>query len=96
MHVREVMEVLALVERIAFGKMDERLANFLLQRFQNQRRTSRVIRTTHEEIAAELGSAREVISRTLKDFERIGAIKISRGRIQLLREDILRESGRSD
>jgi CRP/FNR family transcriptional regulator len=44
---------------------------------------TRELQVTHESIAAELGSAREPISRLLKDFENQGAILLSRGRITL-------------
>jgi len=39
--------------------------------------------TTHEELAAELGTVREVVSRLLKDFERTGMVTMSRGRLEL-------------
>jgi CRP/FNR family transcriptional regulator len=73
--------VMALVEEVAFRRLDERLAEYLLT--QGPETQDGVLHITHAEIAAELGSAREVISRLLKDFERVGAIKISRGTIQL-------------
>ena len=44
---------------------------------------------THEHIAAELGTVREVISRVLKEFERMGAVNIQRGRIELQDSRIL-------
>ncbi len=75
--------VMALVEEIAFNRLDSRLAHYLRQSFANEGRPVRVLHATHEKIAAELGSAREVISRLLKEFERTGAIKLTRGRITL-------------
>lgn len=48
---------------------------------------------THESIAAELGSAREPISRLLKDFEHQGAILLSRGRITLTNPEGLAGDG---
>ena len=45
---------------------------------------------THAEIAADLGTAREVVSRLLKEFERLGAISLARGRITLNDSDLLR------
>jgi CRP/FNR family transcriptional regulator len=86
-----VAGVMALVEEIAFGKMDRRLAEFLLQRFANKGRPIKVLRLTHEQIASELGSAREVMSRLLKDFERSGAIELARGRLLLCNEDTLKK-----
>lgn len=84
-----VIDVMVLVEELAFRKMDNRLARLLLQRFMQRDRPLRVISTTHEELAGELGTAREVVSRLLKEFERIGAVRIGRGRVELLDETIL-------
>jgi len=82
--------MMALVEEVAFSRMDKRLADCLLERFANQDRPSAGIATTHERLAAELGSAREVVSRLLKEFERRGAIRLGRGRIELREIDRLR------
>ncbi|MBT7199411.1 MAG: Crp/Fnr family transcriptional regulator [Candidatus Marinimicrobia bacterium] len=74
--------VLSLIEEITFGKLDERLLKFLEERslaFPGKQG----IQMTHEEIATELGSVREVISRILKDFERRGLLQQSRGKILL-------------
>lgn len=83
--------VLSLVEEITFNKMDRRLAEYLKTKFCNEGRPVRVIQATHEHIAGELGSAREVISRLLKEFEREGAIELARGRILLRDADILQK-----
>ena len=45
----------------------------------------------HEDIAAELGTAREVVSRLLEMFERRDAIRLSRGRIEIRNDALLRE-----
>jgi CRP/FNR family transcriptional regulator len=71
--------VMAVVDEVAFRRMDARLASFLLER---GRRTD-LIRVTHQEIAAELGSSREVISRLLEDFSDLGLIRLGRGTIAL-------------
>jgi len=89
-----IVEVLTLVETIAFRKIDERLADFLLQYLQRDSMNANTIAITHEEIAAELGSAREVISRTLNEFERYGAIQKTRGLIRLVKTEILKERTR--
>jgi len=78
---------MTLFEEVAFGKMDARLAAFLLQRFESKP----FVAATHEEIAAELGTAREVVGRLLKDFATAGAIEVGRGRLELRNEAILRE-----
>jgi len=72
--------VMAIVEEVAFRRMDARLASFLIEHGLR----SDVIHVTHQEIAAELGSSREVISRLLEDFSAEGMIKVNRGSIQLL------------
>ena len=87
---QRVVDVMMLVEELAFRRMDERLARLLIQRCSSPERSLRVIAGTHEELAGELGTAREVVSRVLKEFERLGAIIVARGRIELRNEGILR------
>lgn len=77
-----MVDVMTLVEEIAFKKLDIRLAQYLCDGFFGGGGTKE-LQVTHENIAAELGSAREPISRLLKDFENQGAILLSRGRITL-------------
>lgn len=79
-------DAMSLVEVVAFQTIDSRLADLLLRRFARRR----VISATHEGIAAELGTGREVVSRLLKGYERTGAILISRGRLELRDASILR------
>jgi len=80
---RRLTDVLALLEEISFGRMDRRLAEFLSKRFAESGGEGGVLTMTHEQIAAELGTAREVVSRLLKELERSGAVGLSRGRITL-------------
>lgn len=87
---RRLVEVMTLVEEVAFRKMDVRLAELLLRRFAQKGAAPRVTLTTHEELAAELGTAREVVSRLLKEFERTGIVAVSRGRLELRDEAQLR------
>lgn len=75
-------ELLTLIDHIAFRAMDERLAYYL----DNQReklRTSK-LHITHSEIATDLHSSREVISRLLKKLEQQGKVKLHRQFIELL------------
>lgn len=81
--------VLEVVEEVAFRRLDARLADYLLHQ-SSQAAHADEVRTTHEAIAAELGSSREVISRLLKDFEREGMVALSRSRIRLQNGDSLR------
>lgn len=71
-------EIIELLEEVTFGRLDDRLSEYLVQKAENG-----VLQTTHQGIANELGSSREVISRLLKDFERKGRVSLSRNRIQL-------------
>ncbi|MBT6095789.1 MAG: Crp/Fnr family transcriptional regulator [Rhodospirillaceae bacterium] len=73
-------DLMVLVEEVAFRRLDLRLADFLLE---NQG-SEGSITTTHQALAVELGSVREVVSRVLKEFERRGWVKLARGRIEVL------------
>ena len=75
-------ELLKTVDLIAFKKMDERLLNYLEQKAKVQE--SNTLHITHQEIASELNSSREVISRLLKTLEKIGEIKLGRNQIDLI------------
>ena len=72
--------VMAVVDEVVFKRMDRRVASLLL----NQAKVRNSLRITHQEIAAELGSSREVISRILEDFSREGLIESGRGTIEIL------------
>lgn len=71
--------LITLVEEVAFGKIDIRLAKHLL----NQRDDENILTSTHQNIATELGSAREVISRQLKELETKGYLILNRGSIKI-------------
>lgn len=71
--------MMMLVEEVAFGRIDLRLARFLL----DHRDADGGLTTTHQVLAVELGTAREVVSRQLKEFERRGLVALARGRIEL-------------
>lgn len=81
-------DVMLLVEEVTVRRMDARLASWLLRTSAIQR-DKMTIPVTHDELALELGTAREVVSRLLKDFERKGGIRLSRGRLTILDEAIL-------
>ncbi|RPI91178.1 MAG: Crp/Fnr family transcriptional regulator [Chloroflexi bacterium] len=72
--------VMAVVDEVVFRRMDCRVASLLL----NQTKVQNPLRITHQEIAAELGSSREVISRILEDFSREELIESGRGTIEVL------------
>ncbi len=73
--------IMALIEEIVFGRLDERLEDYLIEKSENDE-----LLTTHQNIANDLGSSREVISRLLKDFEKNGKVLLSRNRIRLCSE----------
>jgi len=72
--------LITLVEEVAFGKLDIRLAKCLLKHQEN----THIIKITHQELATELGSAREVISRQLKELEQKKMILLHRGSIAII------------
>ena len=79
-------ELANLVEVVASQTIGRRLTDLLLRHFDKRH----VISVTHEEIADELGTAREVVSRLLKRYERAGAILISRSHLELIDAAMLR------
>lgn len=84
---QRLVSVMAIVEEIAFRRMDARLVSFLLERSLR----SDMIHITHQEIAAELGSSREVVSRILEDFSAKGMLEVSRGSIHILDRQTLQD-----
>ncbi|MEO1280934.1 MAG: Crp/Fnr family transcriptional regulator [Pseudomonadota bacterium] len=72
--------VMAVLERVAFVKIEQRLAGILMQRADNE---GRVV-NTHQELATAIGSAREVISRRLETFARKGLVQLERGEIRIV------------
>jgi CRP/FNR family transcriptional regulator len=76
---QRLVTILELLGEITFEKMDERLFNFLVEKSENS-----TLQMTHQQIANDLGTAREVVSRLLKDFERKGKLVLSRGHIRLI------------
>lgn len=72
--------VMETIEEVAFRKMDERIEEYLKKHSKDD-----IIEATHQQIAAELGTSREVVSRILKDFEKQKAIEINRGKIKILK-----------
>jgi len=71
--------VIATVEEVAFRRVDARLAELILTLAEAQPTLTR----THQELASELGTAREVVSRILKDFEREQLITLGRGSLTI-------------
>jgi CRP/FNR family transcriptional regulator len=74
-------ELLDVVDAIAFKKLDERILDFVKNKAKLS--NSKVINLTHEQIANELGSARVVVSRLLKQLETEGVVELGRNKITL-------------
>jgi CRP/FNR family transcriptional regulator, anaerobic regulatory protein len=77
---KRITDLFQVIEDIAFQRVDIRLA----QKLVDLARGSGEVRATHQQLAAELGTAREVISRQLGEFQRRGWIGQTRGVIELL------------
>jgi len=77
MYNARLAEVIELVEAVAFQKLDARLAQLLIHR-------GPVVQSTHQRLAEELGSVREIVSRLLGNFAARGWVALDRERITLL------------
>lgn len=75
-----LMSVMEIVDEVTFRRMDSRLAALLVKRATVQN----PVMMTHQEIASELGSSREVISRLLETIASHGIIRVERGAIHVL------------
>ncbi|MCK9282757.1 MAG: Crp/Fnr family transcriptional regulator [Rhodocyclaceae bacterium] len=73
-----IAELMQLVEEVAFARLDRRLAKLLLSRESN------MLGITHQQLAEELGSVREIVSRLLKGFAAQGLVSLGREQIVLL------------
>ncbi len=72
-----IAELMQLVEAVAFQRLDQRLAALLLGK-------GKVVHTTHQALADELGSVREIVSRLLKTFAEQGLVSLSRENIEIV------------
>lgn len=87
-----ISDLLLLIEEVAFGRIDVRLAQLLLER----RGRDGCVRAAHQQLSVELGTAREVVSRQLKEFERRSWVAHHRGYVELLDDEALNAlSGKS-
>lgn len=75
-------ELLEIINAIAFKKMDERLLNLLHKK--EELSGSKIFSITHEQLANELGTARVVVSRLLKQLEENGNLQLGRNKITLM------------
>ncbi len=80
-----ISELMQLVEEVAFARLDQRLAKLLLARNET------TINATHQQLADELGSVREIVSRLLKGFAAQGLVTLGREQITLTDSDGLQK-----
>jgi len=89
---RRITDLFYVIEEIAFRRIDIRLAQKLLE----LGRDTGSLHTTHQQLATELGTAREVISRQLQDFQRRGWVVLSRAVVTLTDTAALEKLARSE
>lgn len=82
-----LISVISMLSDIAFARMDDRVANYLLQRSRESGQPE--LHLTHQDIANELGTAREVVTRVLRTLEDACAIRIGRGTITVIDPTLL-------
>jgi CRP/FNR family transcriptional regulator len=80
-----IAELMQLVEEVAFARLDQRLAKALLAK------NGSVLGITHQQLADELGSVREIVSRLLKGFAAQGLVALGREQVTLLDRDGLQK-----
>ncbi|UJF33614.1 Crp/Fnr family transcriptional regulator [Paenibacillus hexagrammi] len=79
--ILRMTQMTTLLDHIAFRPIEYRIASWLLGK---AAAANDPIRITHDQLAVELGTAREVVSRALKQFEKQGFVQVSRGRILIM------------
>ena len=82
--VQKFSEVLWTIQQVLFMKIDQRIALALYDEMIRQK--SKVISIRHEDLAKQIGSVREVVSKTLKYLEQEGVVSLGRGKIEILDE----------
>jgi CRP/FNR family transcriptional regulator, anaerobic regulatory protein len=76
------LDLMDTINQLVFNRLDERLLHFLEEKFSQSKDT--VISITHQQIANDLGTAREVVSRLMKKLEREGKIEQGRNQVKLI------------
>lgn len=72
-----IAELMQVIEEVAFHKLDQRLASLLLGK-------GKLVHATHQQLADDLGSVREMVSRLLKGFAEQGLVRLSREQVEIL------------
>ena len=81
-------DIISVVEEVAFKRIDLRLAEQMMSALD---RGERRLAKTHAELAADVGSSREVVSRILRDFSERGLIRSRRGEIEIVDAEAIRQ-----
>ncbi len=76
-------EIIGLIREITTRRVDHRLAEYLLRKFEESEESPPAAEVTQQSIALDLGTAREVVSRRLQELDSIGAVELRRGKIIL-------------
>ena len=84
---KRLSSVIMVVEEVAFRRVDSRIAELLI----NEADKGQTVHLTHQQIAAEIGTSREVVSRILKDLELEKLISSGRGSISILKPEELKK-----
>ncbi|MDR9406646.1 MAG: Crp/Fnr family transcriptional regulator [Spiribacter sp.] len=88
---QRLQSLMMVIEEVAFQRVDQRLAERLIER-----QRGGLVSATHHDLAVELGTAREVVSRLLKAFEHKGLVKLARGQVELADQPGLARVARPD
>jgi CRP/FNR family transcriptional regulator len=86
---KRLTSLMETLDAVAFKRLDTRVSSLLLERSQAGGNS---IRITHQEIADELGSSREVVSRILEDLQSRGLIRLLRGEVEVIERQLLQSS----
>ena len=90
-YARRITDLFMVIEEVAFRRVDIRLAQKLLE----IGRTDGLVHMTHQQLATELGTAREVVSRQLHEFVRRGWVETKRSEVRLANPSALRKFAHS-
>ena len=80
LYYNRMAELMSLVDLVVFKSVDTRLIGYL-----NQNAVNNELEITHQQLAGELGTAREVVSRLLKQMEKDGKISLDRGKVKIIK-----------
>ena len=89
---RRLGEIMTTIEKVAFLRVDERVAVFLIQALPPSRD---VLAITHDKLARELGTTRVGVSRVLEEFEKNGWVSLSRGKIHIRDRHALQQKAKN-